>query len=138
MPVFHQVHSDARVIHVRYFGELTTAAVLQFWDRYECVLEQNPGFCEVVDLTAVDRVLISQDELRSLIELIHGIYLRNAAYHDVTFVVREQNVESNVQWLADYFADQTVGPLVRILACRLSAANALNLAVEERFLLVRH
>ena len=88
MPIRYDVHEDAHLIHVVYSGNLATREVLEFLDRYEVCLRQYPNFAQLVDLSNLSRISISSSQVKCLMGLICGIYLRNLPMKGVVVVAR--------------------------------------------------
>lgn len=138
MSVFHRVHSDARTIHVSYTGEVTSKSILTFFDQFEMCLHRFPNFCELVDLTAVERVSITSRDLMCLFSLIHGIYLRSSPDKSIAFVAHDQTVMPRAQGFVDYLAKQSRGPSACLFDNRSAAVMALEIPTDKRHLFHHH
>ena len=138
MSVFHNVCEDARAIQVSYLGKITSGTILKFFDQFESCLQRHPGFCEVVDLTAVERVSISSSDLACLFSLIHCVYLRNCPNKEIAFVVTDHSVKSKTQHFVDFMAERRNAPRARIHENHHDAVMALNIPSEKRHQLFRH
>ena len=86
MPIWYGPVPSENAFHVVYSGVIGLHDILGFFDRFEADFRLCPGHSEFCDARTVERVDITDRELRAVLSLVVGIYRRNDCNKRIAFV----------------------------------------------------